>query len=82
MRKNTLNQRLNIIKGQIDGLARIINEKGTCRKAIEQFQSVNSGLKKVIELYLKENLEACFQSINSKEKEEINFILGEVIKLK
>jgi len=82
MRKNTVAQRLNIIKGQIEGLSKLVNEKNACQKVVMQFHAVNSGLKKIIELYLKENLASCFQSINSKEKKDIDFILGEIIKFK
>ena len=37
-------------------------------------------LKKVIELYLQENLNSCLKTINFKEKEAINFVLKEIIK--
>jgi DNA-binding FrmR family transcriptional regulator len=46
MRKNTIIQRLNIIKGQIDGLAKLMEKKGDCRKITEQFYAVNVGLKR------------------------------------
>lgn len=82
MRKNTLNQRLNIIKGQIDGLARVIEENGTCKKVTEQFSAINSGLKKVIELYFHENMETCLKSMNSKSRETIELLVGELIKNK
>lgn len=82
MRKNTLTQRLNIIKGQIDSLTKIVEEKNACKKVITQFHAVNSGLKKIMEIYLKENLASCFQTINSEEKKDIDFILEEIIKIK
>ncbi len=80
MRKNTIPQRLNIIKGQIDGLTKLMQKKESCQKITEQFYAVNIALKKVIELYLKENLTSCLKSINLKKKKTIEFLLKEIIK--
>jgi len=82
MRKNTVIQRLNIIKGQIDGLANIIEKKEDCRKITEQFYAINLGLKKVIEIYFKENLSSCLKSINLGKRKNIEFLLKEIIKNK
>ena len=82
MRKNTVNQRLNIIKGQIDGLANLIEKKEACHKITEQFYAINIGLKKAIELYFQENLSSCLKSVNFKKRKTINFLLKEIIKNK
>jgi len=82
MRKNTISQRLNIIKGQIDGLSTLVEKEETCHKITEQFYAINSGLKKVIELYLEENLKSCLGPINVKRREKIEFLLKEIIKNK
>ncbi|MCK4918678.1 MAG: metal-sensitive transcriptional regulator [Candidatus Pacebacteria bacterium] len=81
-RKNTLVQRLNIIKGQIEALSSYIDDKKDCKKVITQLSAVNSGLKKVTELYLKENLNSCVKSIKTKDKEKIDLLLKEIIKNK
>ena len=82
MKKNSIIQRLNIIKGQINGLTTLIEEKENCCKVTEQFHAVNVALKKTMELYLQENLTSCLNSINFEEKEAINFLLKEIIKNK
>lgn len=82
MRKNTMIQRLNIIKGQIDGLANLMEKKDDCRKITEQFYAINVGIKKVIELYFKENLTSCLKSINLKKRKTIEFLLKEIIQNK
>jgi len=82
MRKNTVVQRLNIIRGQVDGLANLIEEKEDCFKVTEQFRAVNAALKKVIELYFKENLATCLKSVNRKDKKTIEFLLKEIIENK
>lgn len=82
MRKKTITQRLNIIRGQVEGLANLIEKKEECQKVTDQFYAINSGLKKVIELYFKENLTACLLSINLKKRRTIEFLLKEIIKNK
>jgi DNA-binding FrmR family transcriptional regulator len=82
MRKNTLTQRLHIIKGQIDGLANLIEKEEDCRRVTEQFYAINFGLKKVMELYFKENLTSCLKSINLKKRKAVEFLLKEIVKNK
>ncbi len=82
MRKNTITQRLNIITGQIDGLANLIEKNENCRKVTEQFYAINSGLKKAMELYFKKNMTSCLQSVNLKNRRTIEFLLKEIIKNK
>ncbi len=82
MRQNTVIQRLNIIKGQIDGLANLIEKEEGCHKITEQFYAINVALKKVIEMYFKENLTVCLKSINFKKRKTIDFLLKEIIKNK
>jgi DNA-binding FrmR family transcriptional regulator len=82
MRKNTIIQRLNIIKGQIDGLTNLIEKKENCQKVTEQFYAINVAFKKAVELYLKENLHSCLKSINLKKRKTVNFLLKEILKNK
>ena len=82
MRKNTVIQRLNIIKGQIQGLTNLIEKKENCRKITEQFYAVNIALKKTINMYFKKNLTDCLKSTNAKNRKTIKFLLEEIIKNK
>ncbi len=82
MRKNTIAQRLNIVKGQIDGLINLIEKKESCHKVTTQFYAINSGLKKAIEMYFKENIDSCLKTINFRKKKTVNFLLEEIIKNK
>ena len=82
MRKNTIIQRLNIIKGQIDGLTHLIEQRESCRKVTGQFYAINSGLKKVMGVYFEKNLNSCFQSIKLKKRKTIEFLVKEIIKNK
>lgn len=78
----TINQRLNIIKGQIDGLSKIIERKGPCKKITEQFQAINSGLKKTMELYFKENLKSCLEKMDKKSQEDVTTMIEQILKSK
>jgi len=82
MKNNILIKRLNIIKGQIDGLARLMEKNEDCKKVSEQFYAINSAFKKVMELYFKENLTSCLRSINLRKKQTIEFLLKEIVKSK
>jgi len=82
MRKNTINQRLNIIKGQINGLSKLMEKKEDCQKVTGQFYAINTGLKKAIEIYLKDNLTSCLKSVDFKKRKNIEFVLEEIIKNK
>jgi len=82
MRKNTTVQRLHIVKGQIDGLIKLIERQEDCRKVTEQFYAINAGFKKAIEIHFKDNLSSCLKSINFKRRKTIEFLLKEIIKNK
>ena len=82
MRKNTAIQRLRIIKGQIDGLIKLIEEKKECDKVTGQFYAINAGLKKAIEIYFKDNMSSCLSSIDLEERKTIEFLLEQIIKNK
>jgi DNA-binding FrmR family transcriptional regulator len=82
MRKNTIIQRLHIVKGQIDGLTNLVEKQEDCRKITEQFYAINAGLKKAIEAYFKNNLSSCLKSVNFKRRKTIKFLLKEIIKNK
>ncbi|MEA3273135.1 MAG: metal-sensitive transcriptional regulator [Patescibacteria group bacterium] len=82
MRKNTVSQRLNIVKGQVNGLIDLIEAEKDCRKITEQFYATNTALKKAMELYFNENMTTCLESINPKKKTTIEFLLQEIIKNK
>jgi len=82
MKKNNLIHRLNIIKGQIDGLKNLIENREDCRKITEQFYAINTALKKVIEIYFKENLNSCLKEIKFKNRKTVEFLLKEIIRNK
>ncbi|MFH1657491.1 MAG: metal-sensing transcriptional repressor [bacterium] len=82
-KQEDLTRRLNIIKGQLDGLSkRIENEPKDCHAILDQFKAINSALKKVVELYIKKNMEFCLRTVDFKDKEVINALVEKLIKEK
>ncbi len=79
MRKNTISQRLNIVKGQLNGLSKLIEEESDCKKVTAQFKAISSALKKIMEMYLKENLECCMRDMKLKQSKNAEFLLKEII---
>lgn len=78
--QDNLIPRLNIIRGQIDGLSRLIKEKPEdCQGVLNQFKAVNSALKKVTELYVKRNVNACLRAVRLKDKKTINVLIEKLI---
>jgi|AntAceMinimDraft_18_1070375.scaffolds.fasta_scaffold01148_8 DNA-binding FrmR family transcriptional regulator len=76
----SLPQRFNIIKGQIDGISRLIEKEANCRQVIEQLSAAQAAIKKITELYLQDHFKACFYSFNVKKKKEWEFLLREILK--
>ena len=75
MSKKTLFQWLNIIKGQIDGLARLIeNNEKNCQRVVEQFRAIEAAFKKVMELCFEKNLISCLSLRNVRNKKNNQFI--------
>lgn len=79
MRKNTISQRLNIVKGQLDGLSKLIEKESDCKKVTAQFKAISSAFKKIMEIYLKENLECCMKDMKLKQNKNAEFLLKEII---
>lgn len=78
-----LTRRLNIIKGQLDGLSKAIEEEPRdCHAILDQFKAINSALKKVVELYIKKNMEFCLRTVHFKDKKVINALMEKLIKEK
>ena len=72
--------RLNRIKGQIDGISRMIHEKAYCPNIVVQIQAARSALASLQGAILKTHLEHCvkegFKKGNSRDVDEL---VGELI---
>ncbi len=54
-------KRLNILKGQLEGIKKMINEKKDCIEVMQQFKAVKSGITQVTKKYMNHYFEECMQ---------------------
>lgn len=77
-------QRLNKIKGQVEGLIKKVNknEHGECISLINQSKAVRGALKSLEELILKDHLNACLiESVKSGSNQETEQFIRELIEI-
>ncbi|MDP3025124.1 MAG: metal-sensitive transcriptional regulator [candidate division Zixibacteria bacterium] len=82
-RKKALNDRLNRIQGQIEGLRKMIGEERPCLEILAQISSVHEALRGVGKMMLRNYLESCatraIRSRDRRKAEETYNDLMEVI---
>jgi len=68
-RKKALNDRLNRIQGQIEGLRKMIGDERPCLEILAQISSVHEALRGVGKIMLRNYLESCAtNAIRSRDK--------------
>ncbi len=53
------NKRLNILKGQIEGIKKMIDEDKDCILVMQQFKAIKNGLNQVSMKYMSKHLKKC-----------------------
>jgi len=72
--------RIKKIKGQIDGIERMINEKRYCIEILQQIYAIIGGLKAIVLMILKNHIETCVrEAMTSRNKKEIDTKVDELI---
>ena len=56
------NQRFNILKGQIDGIKKMILDQRDCVQVIHQIKAVKSSLNQLSRKYIENSLKDCFNA--------------------
>jgi DNA-binding FrmR family transcriptional regulator len=75
----TIEQLLNNLNGQIDGIKRMINADKDCGEVIIQMKAVKSGLNNVMDKYIMENMTKCMAAGTKKDKiDEMGRLLKEL----
>ncbi|OGC79938.1 MAG: hypothetical protein A2W07_04660 [candidate division Zixibacteria bacterium RBG_16_43_9] len=70
-RKKALNDRLNRIQGQIEGLRKMIGDERPCLEILAQISSVNEALRGVGKIMLRNYLESCAtKALRSRDKQK------------
>lgn len=75
-------KRLNRVKGQVEAISRMLEEKKYCMDIVQQVRAASSALKGVEQEILKNHLEVCVrQAMESKDAFEIHNKIDEIIKV-
>jgi DNA-binding FrmR family transcriptional regulator len=64
----TINQRLNNISGQIEGVKKMIDNNEDCIKIITQLKAVRSAVFGVMDQIVEEQFDRCLKSVNINDK--------------
>lgn len=79
-RKKTILDRLNRIKGQINGMQKMVEGDRYCLEILQQLSSTHEALRGVSKVLMKNYLEVCAtQAIRSKRKEKQDEIYSELM---
>ena len=74
--------RVNKIKGQIDGVERMIKEKRYCIDILQQIYAIIGGLKAISIMILRNHIETCVSNaISSRNEKEKNKKIDEIIEI-
>lgn len=72
-------RQLNIIKGQVEGITKMIQEERGCKEVMVQIKAVKSGFNNIAERFIKEHLKDCLSNQNNQKMipmEEFDEILS------
>ena len=75
-------KRINRIKGQVEAVSRMIDEKKYCLDIIQQVRAASSALKSLEQEILKKHLEMCVrQAMESEDSVEVSHKIDEIVKI-
>jgi DNA-binding FrmR family transcriptional regulator len=64
----TIGQRLNNIKGQIDGVKKMMDKQEECTKILIQLKAVRSAVEGVIDEVVNHEFDRCLKDVNQDDK--------------
>jgi DNA-binding FrmR family transcriptional regulator len=75
-------RRLNNVRGQIDGVARMVERKEDCLSVLTQFKAARAGLDRSLTIFLESHLKQCIgiDDLPRQKKLEVEGILSELTK--
>lgn len=73
-----LTKRLAFVRGQIDGLIRLIESEEDCFKILTQFKAAKAGLERVGVLFAKNYLQKCLTQDKQTKGEQLETALTEI----
>lgn len=76
----TIDQRINIIIGQLEGIKKMREQKESCPDLVVQLKSIKSGISSVMEKILEEELNNCLLKECPGNKSKIAQVFSEILK--
>ncbi len=77
----TIEQRINNIIGQLQGINKMVAEpQPDCFKIITQFKAVKSAVSSLMEKYMASEFDSCLNHTGSLEREQLKRIFSEIAK--
>ncbi len=76
----TIDQRINIIIGQLEGIKKMMKKKNSCPDLVVQLKSIKSGVSSVMEKILEDELNNCILKECSGNKNKITKLFSEILK--
>ena len=77
----TIEQLINNLGGQLNGVNKMIGDKKSCFAVLMQMKAVKSGLTSVMNKYLADNVGTCLEKgATSRERQKLKKIIAEIIK--
>jgi len=72
--------RIRKVRGQIEGIERMVNDKRYCIDILQQIYAIIGGLKAIVLMILKNHIETCVrEAMTSRNKKEIDTKIDELI---
>ncbi|MFZ5392412.1 MAG: metal-sensitive transcriptional regulator [Patescibacteria group bacterium] len=76
-----IEQRVNNIVGQLNGINRMLEEKEDCLEVIVQLKAIKSAVNSLSVKIMEENLSGCLKNIDKKTRDKILVLINEVNKI-
>ncbi len=75
-------RRLNNVRGQVEGVARMVERKEDCLSVLTQFKAARAGLDRSLAIFLESHLKQCIgiDDLPRAKKAEVEGILSELTK--
>lgn len=76
----TIDQRINIVIGQLEGIKKMMKKKNSCTDLVIQLKSIKSGISSVMEKILEDELNKCLLEECPGNKNKIVQVFSEILK--
>lgn len=76
-----IEQRINNVIGQLNGITRMLEKKENCLEVVVQLKAIKSAVNSLSVKIIEENLSDCLENVDKKTKEKIMVLISEMNKI-